>query len=195
VHLGLLRSLVAAGSAAADTEAGAVSTAQTAARSALAAVEELSHGLYPARLADHGLAVALERAAGDGPLQVTVQGQEVPRVEPDVEAAVYFCCLEAMQNAAKHGRASRVEIAVAVHEGALTFTVSDDGDGFVTPGTSPGSGMQNMRDRLEALAGSLAVTSAPGAGTTVSGRVPVRNPPFGRRLPAPRSAAPAVAGH
>jgi signal transduction histidine kinase len=202
VHLGLLRSLVVDGLPA---EPAATAAARTAARSALAAVEELSHGLYPVRLADHGLAVALQQAVGGGPLHVTVQGQDLPRVDPDVEAAVYFCCLEAMQNAAKHGRASRVDIALGVHEGALTFTVSDDGDGFVTAGTSPGlgfvtqgtspgSGMQNMRDRLGALAGSLVVTSAPGVGTTVSGRVPVRSRPVGWRLPGSRPASPSAAG-
>ena len=130
VHLGLLRSLVADRL---PVEPAAVATARTAARSALAAVEELSHGLYPARLAEHGLAVALEQAAGGGPLQVTVQGKHLPGIDPDVEAAVYFCCLEAMQNAAKHGRASRVDIRLTVHEGALTFEVSDDGHGFATP--------------------------------------------------------------
>jgi signal transduction histidine kinase len=205
VHLGLLRSLVAERSSAPpeDVEAptietAAIATARTAARSALAAVEELSQGLYPGRLADHGLVAALEQAVRSGPLQVTVHGQDLRRVDPDVEAAVYFCCLEALQNAVKHARASRVDVHLEVRDGALTFTVSDDGHGFVPPvastATGTGAGMQNMRDRLEAIAGALAVTSAPGAGTRVSGVVPIRGLPGGRRLPAPRSAPPSPAG-
>ena len=190
VHLALLRSLVADGP---PVEPTAVETARTAARSALVAVEELSHGLYPARLADHGLVAALEQAARGGPLQVTVRGQDVRGVDPDAEAAVYFCCLEALQNAVKHARASRVDIRLEVRDGTLAFTVSDDGSGFV-PFSGTGTGMQNMRDRLEALAGSLAVVSAPGTGTAVSGEVPLRGRPLGRLLPSPRSAPPSSAG-
>jgi signal transduction histidine kinase len=193
VHLGLLRALVADRPSAPPAQ---IATARTAARSALAAVEELSHGLYPARLADHGLVVALEQAAHSSPLQVTVRGQDLRRVDPDVEAAVYFCCLEALQNAVKHAQAFRVHVHLEVRNGALAFAVSDDGQGFVppAPGTPTGTGMQNMRDRLEALAGSLDVTATPGLGTTVSGEVPVRGLPGGRRLPAPRSAPPSAGG-
>jgi signal transduction histidine kinase len=200
VRLGLLRSLVADRPPAPldDVEAGAIEPALTAtrsaARSALVAVEELSHGLYPARLAEHGLVAALEQAARSGPLRVTVRGQDLRRADPDVEAAVYFCCLEALQNAVKHGAASRVAVELSIRDGALRFTVSDDGRGFVPRGAGTGAGMQNMRDRLEALAGSLAVASAPGAGTTVSGEIPVRGRPAGLRLPAPRSAPQSPAG-
>jgi signal transduction histidine kinase len=115
-------------------------------------------------------------------------------VDPDVEAAVYFCCLEALQNAVKHAGASRADIQLSVQDAALTFRVSDDGRGFVPSATGTGAGMQNMRDRLEALAGSLRVASVPGLGTTVSGEVPVPGRPDGGRLPTPRSAPPSSVG-
>jgi len=123
-----------------------------------------------------------------------VRGRDVQRVDPDVEAAVYFCCLEAVQNAVKHARAHRVDVRIAVRDDALTFTVADDGEGLAAPPTAAaagsGRGMQNMRDRLEALGAALDVSSVPGAGTTVSGDVPINGRRAGLRLPAPRSAPP-----
>ncbi len=185
VHLGLLRSLVA-DRPSASTAAAAVRAASSA-RSALAALEELSHGLYPARLAEHGLGVALEQAGRTSPVRVAVDARDLPRTDPDVEAAVYFCCLEAMQNAAKHARATRVDLRLVVRDGALTFAVTDDGRGFLASSALPGAGTHNMRDRLEALGGALSVTSAPGAGTTVSGEVPALPRQAAPRVPLPRS--------
>jgi signal transduction histidine kinase len=170
VYLGLVRSLVADRPSALSA---AIETARSSARSALAALDELSSGLYPARLAEEGLHVALEQAARTAPPPVVVVSvDDLPRADLDVEAAVYFCCLEAVQNASKHARASGIGVRLGFRESALTFAVTDDGDGFVPSAALAGTGMQNMRDRLEALAGSLVVASAPGAGTTVSGRVP-----------------------
>jgi signal transduction histidine kinase len=186
VHLGLLRSLVA------DRPSGSppVETARSSARAALAALDELSSGLYPARLAEHGLAVALEQAALSSPLPVAVDARDLPRADPDVEAAVYFCCLEAMQNAAKHAQASRVDLCLASRGGAVTFAVTDDGRGFLASATPAGAGTHNMRDRLESLGGALRVSSAPGAGTTVSGKVPAAPRPAHPGVPAPRSGWP-----
>jgi signal transduction histidine kinase len=76
-----------------------------------------------------------------------------------------------MQNAAKHAQASRVDLRLAIRDGRLSFTVTDDGRGFVASAVAPGAGTQNMRDRLDALGGSLRVASVVGAGTTVSGQV------------------------
>ena len=188
VHLGLVRSLVTARPSASSV---AIETARSSARSALAALDELSSGLYPARLAEDGLLVALHQAARTSPLPVVVRADDLPRADLDVEAAVYFCCLEAMQNAAKHARASRIDLRLAFREGALTFAVTDDGQGFVPSAAAlTGTGMQNMRDRLEALSGSLVITSAPGAGTTVSGAAPTGPRPSFPRVPAPRSSSP-----
>jgi signal transduction histidine kinase len=86
---------------------------------------------------------------------------------------VYFCVLEAMQNIAKYADASGVRISLAESNGDLTFVVEDDGVGF-DPTRARGSGLANMRDRLEALGGDVSVRSSAGAGTTVRGRVPVR---------------------
>jgi signal transduction histidine kinase len=187
VHLGLLQSLLAGRPSGSEVP---VETARSSARAALDALDELSSGLYPARLAEHGLAVALGHAALSSPLPVAVSARDLPRVDPDVESAVYFCCLEAMQNAAKHARASRVDLRLESRAGVLSFAVTDDGRGFVPAATPAGAGTQNMRDRLEALGGTLDVSSAPGAGTTVSGEVPASPRPVAPAVPVPRSGAP-----
>jgi signal transduction histidine kinase len=90
-----------------------------------------------------------------------------------VEAAVYFCALEALQNTAKYSGASRASIRLASHDGHVVFEVKDDGSGFDLGRTRRGTGLQGMADRLEALGGQLEVRSAPGRGTTVVGRIPV----------------------
>jgi signal transduction histidine kinase len=93
---------------------------------------------------------------------------------------VYFCVLEALQNAAKYARASRIEVRLSADDGELSFVVEDDGRGF-DPATTPrGSGLQNMVDRIEALGGSLEIRSSPGEGTAVTGRLPA---PSGKATP------------
>jgi signal transduction histidine kinase len=102
-----------------------------------------------------------------------VQQDGITRYPKPVESAVYFCCLEAMQNAAKHAAgAGHITIDLS-DNGALSFMVADDGAGF-DPGTAPaGAGFHNMRDRLGAINGELTIESEPGHGTLVKGRVPV----------------------
>ena len=97
----------------------------------------------------------------------------IGRYPSEVEAAVYFCCLEALQNVAKYSGASRAVVRIAERGGELHFEVSDDGVGFDPGATSYGTGLQGMADRLEALGGGMGVRSAPGEGTTVQGWVPV----------------------
>jgi signal transduction histidine kinase len=143
---------------------------------ALDDLRDLARGIYPPLLADQGLAAALEAQARKSPLPVTVDARDVGRFPQEVEAAVYFSVLEALQNAAKYSHADTVAVGVA-HEGsALTFTVRDDGRGFDSSATTYGSGLQGIADRLGALDGSLEVDGRPGAGTTVRGRVPTRGP-------------------
>ena len=89
-----------------------------------------------------------------------------------MEAAVYFCCLEALQNVAKYAAASTVHIHLA-DEGGWLSSVADDWHGYDSSTTAMGSGIQNMADRLSALGGTLNVRSVPGGGTTVAGRIPV----------------------
>jgi signal transduction histidine kinase len=94
-----------------------------------------------------------------------------------VEAAVYFCCLEALQNVAKYAAATRAWIRLTQDAGTLRFEVGDDGAGFDTSVTSFGTGLQGMTDRLDAIGGAVRVKSAPGEGTTVIGTIPVASAP------------------
>jgi signal transduction histidine kinase len=139
---------------------------------ALESLRDLARGIYPPLLADKGLGAALEAQARKSPIPVVVHGDGIARFQQEVETAVYFCCLEAVQNAAKYSTAGRVTITLAASEGDLTFSVTDDGVGFDPAATPSGAGLTNMRDRVEALAGVLEIRSEPGAGTTISGSIP-----------------------
>jgi signal transduction histidine kinase len=121
-------------------------------------------------LADAGLAEALRAAVQRSPLAVRVDATQ-ERYSAEVEAAVYFCCLEALQNASKHAPGSNVEIRVWQDDGLLRFEIADDGPGFDPSATSSGHGFQNMADRLGAIGGRVSWQSAPGTGTRVSGEV------------------------
>ena len=107
---------------------------------------------------------------------VAVVADGVGRHPQEVEAAVYFCCLEALQNVAKYAGASKAMVRLHEVDGRLGFEVTDDGRGFDASNTSYGTGLQGMADRLSALGGELTVQSVLGAGTTVSGRLPLRVP-------------------
>jgi signal transduction histidine kinase len=135
-------------------------------------LRDLARGIYPPLLADKGLPAALEAQARKSPLPVTVQPDGIGRYGPDVESAVYFCCLEALNNVAKYADASTVEIRLAQANGELRFEVTDDGRGFETSGSGHGTGLQGMADRLDAIGGMLEVRSALQRGTTISGRIP-----------------------
>lgn len=138
-------------------------------------LRNLAHGIYPPLLVDRGLPEALSAAAGRSALPTTVVAEGIGRFTPDIEAAVYFCRLEAMQNAGKHaGDGSTIAIKVWEEAGALLFEVADDGAGFdPTKRATPGAGFVNMGDRVGAIGGTFGVQSAPGRGTRISGRVPV----------------------
>jgi signal transduction histidine kinase len=122
---------------------------------------------------DRGLREALVAAANRAVLPTDVEA-DVGRYPPDVEAAVYFCCLEAMQNAGKYaGDGSRIRVHVCADEHALRFDVVDDGAGFELNGGPRGHGFVNMADRLGAIGGSLEVESAPGRGARIAGSIPL----------------------
>jgi signal transduction histidine kinase len=140
---------------------------------ALENLRDLARGIYPPLLADLGLAAALGAQAGKSPLPLVVEADGIGRFGQDTEAAVYFCCLEALQNTAKYAHATQARICLRAANGTLSFTVSDDGAGYDTRHTPMGSGLRNMADRLAALGGRLEVQSAPGQGTTITGRLPV----------------------
>ncbi|HXZ76441.1 MAG TPA: histidine kinase, partial [Streptosporangiaceae bacterium] len=146
---------------------------QAQAAGALANLRDLARGIYPPLLADLGLAAALTAQAAKSPLPVTIDAGGIGRYPQDTEAAVYFCCLEALQNTAKYAHAASARICLQAHNGLLRFTVSDDGTGYDARHTPMGSGLRNMADRLAALGGRLQIRSAPGQGTTITAQLPV----------------------
>jgi signal transduction histidine kinase len=133
----------------------------------LEALRDLARGIFPPLLADGGLTAALTAQARKSPLPVEVKADGVTRFPQEVEAAAYFGSLEALQNAAKYSRASRVELVLSASDGWLRFEVRDDGRGFDPKATPRGTGLQNIEDRVEAIGGSLEVVSAPGSGTVL----------------------------
>jgi signal transduction histidine kinase len=140
----------------------------------LASLRSLARGIYPTVLTERGLADAARSAARNAPGPVTVRAAGLGRYRQEIEVAVYFCCLEALQNVAKHaGPGVPAMVKLAEQDGTVCFQVRDGGAGFDWGALDRGSGLTNMQDRLEAVGGSLTVTSAPGAGTVVAGRVPV----------------------
>jgi signal transduction histidine kinase len=144
---------------------------------ALEDLRDLARGIYPPLLADKGLETALESQARKSPVPVTVESDSLGRYAQVVEAAVYFCALEALNNLAKYARASTATVSLSQVDGMLTFEVADDGVGFELASATGGTGLQGMADRLEAIGGMLEVDSAVGSGTIVRGRVPIGGAP------------------
>ncbi len=136
-------------------------------------IRELAHGVYPSLLADRGLAEALRGVSHRLPVEGRLRAAGIGRYPAEVESAVYFCCLEAVQNATKHAADATV-VAITLSDGdALRFEVRDDGGGFDGE-VAEGAGMTNMRDRLAAVGGELEIRSAVGRGTVVTGTVPLQ---------------------
>jgi len=137
-------------------------------------LRDLAHGIYPPLLARRGLRAALSTAALGASDPVLVDVATRARYPAEVEAAVYFCCLEALQNAAKHaGDGARVMLSVHEDEDALVLEVSDDGAGFDPRASQRGAGIANMADRLGAIGGRMRIESTTGAGTRVVGTIPL----------------------
>jgi signal transduction histidine kinase len=141
---------------------------------ALDELRDLAHGIYPPLLSDSGLADALSAAAARAPIPCRVESDGLGRYPRELEAAIYFSCLEALQNSAKHaGRGARAALTIGEEQGDVVFVVEDDGTGFDPARAGAGAGFTNMRDRLGAIGGQLEVDSSPGAGTRVRGSVPL----------------------
>jgi signal transduction histidine kinase len=146
-----------------------------AARDAIDTLSLLSRGIYPRLLADQGLVVALRSAVVVSAIQVAVESDGMERLPAPVEAALFFCCMEAVQNAAKHSGAALVTVRLGEDRTRWRLTVNDDGSGFdpgQKSGAGAGTGLVNMRDRLDAVGGTVTVASVAGTGTTVTALVP-----------------------
>jgi signal transduction histidine kinase len=169
VKLSLAESMLAKDPVAAKRKLGEL---KSDADEALETLRDLARGIYPPLLAEQGLRAAMEAQARRAAVPVTVEAGGLSRHAQDVEAAVYFCVLEALQNAQKHAHTPTVTVRLSESDGRLRFSVRDEGRGF-DAGSAHGSGLQNMRDRVDALGGRLEVVSAAGAGTEVRGALPV----------------------
>jgi signal transduction histidine kinase len=128
-------------------------------------LREISHGIYPPILSESGLGPALEALARRSAVPVELDLNLGPRLGQHVEAAGYYIASEAITNAAKHAQASVIDVCADARDGVLTFSISDDGIGGADPGR--GSGIIGLRDRVEALGGTILVLSPPGQGTTL----------------------------
>jgi len=146
------------------------------AASAVEDLRDLARGIYPPLLAGEGLAAALRAQAAKSPVPTSVEADGIARYPQDVEAAVYFCVLEALQNVAKYAGASSARVRLAASGDELRFEVADNGAGFDSRAKAYGTGLQGMADRLSAHDGTLDVRASPGAGTVVTGRLRVRVP-------------------
>jgi PAS domain S-box-containing protein len=139
---------------------------------ALEELRELARGLHPAILTDRGLRAAVEMLAARAPIRVEIEEIPAERLPGPVEAAAYYLIAEALTNATKYARASRVQARVAAGDEKVVVEVSDDGAGGADP--AAGSGLRGLADRVEALGGSLAVVSPAGAGTVLRAEIPHR---------------------
>ncbi|MBV9093258.1 MAG: hypothetical protein JO132_05205 [Streptosporangiaceae bacterium] len=170
INLRLTRDIVAD-----DPQAAAAMLDQLAddVKATIQELRELAHGIYPPLLADSGLGEALRAAGQRSPQPVRVTAGGIGRYSLEVESAVYFCCLEALQNAAKHAPHAQVDVRVWEESGGLLFSVTDDGPGFDAERARSGHGYVNMADRLGAIGGTVRWESHPGAGARIVGSVPL----------------------
>ena len=140
---------------------------------------ETAKGVSSPLLAELGLVRALRQELGGGQPPVAVDSNGVDeelRIPSDVEAAVYFCCLEAVNNARKHAPGAAIGVRLETVDGRLLFTVRDEGPGWDAKTKSPsaGKGLRNLAARVTAVGGRVEIHSEPGVGTTVEGSAPVR---------------------
>ncbi|MDP9283443.1 MAG: GAF domain-containing sensor histidine kinase, partial [Actinomycetota bacterium] len=170
-NLGAVRALIDSDAEKAKAILGEL---RVAVQEAMQDFRDLAHGIYPPLLQDRGLSEALANAARRASIPTRLAAAEDGRYAPEIEAAVYFCCVEALQNAAKYaGEGARATIRLFEKEEALLFEVVDDGPGLDPARTTFGAGLTNMRDRLEAIGGDLRIESTLGQGTRVVGTIPL----------------------
>jgi signal transduction histidine kinase len=148
-----------------------VSRAREEAQLAVKDLRDLAHGIHPAVLSDLGLRAALQALAARAPVPVEIANVPSEPLPPAVEAAAYFVTAEALTNVAKYAQANECDVCLTVEDGRLRVEIRDDGVGGADP--SKGTGLLGLRDRVEALDGSLEVDSPPDEGTAVIVDLPV----------------------
>jgi signal transduction histidine kinase len=169
IKLALARDRAAAG----DDVTEQLASIERDAAEAVKELRTLAHGIYPTVLRERGLADSLRSISTTAPITIDVTDEGIGRCSPTVEAAIYFCSLEAIQNAVKHaGGDARVTVTLARSEGGIEFAIADDGVGMTGQAPGDGFGLVSMQDRIGAVGGELEIVSSPGAGTCVKGRVP-----------------------
>jgi signal transduction histidine kinase len=173
VHLSLAEGMASRFGEGAEPLVELLGQVKSQAGDALVELRDLARGIYPPLLAAEGLPSALAAQARKSSLDVEIHAGGVARYPQDVEAAVYFCTLEALQNASKYAGDCHVDIELAEADGVLSFVVRDNGAGYDVANCAPGAGLTNMTDRIEALGGTFEVQSHVGTGTEVRGRLPV----------------------
>ncbi len=136
-------------------------------------LRDLAHGIYPALLTERGLASALPAAGRRTSTACSVDVDDIGRLPRQLEAAIYFCCVEAIHNADKHAQATRIAVSVARSGNEVVFTVTDDGRGITNLSRSDGRGVTGMGDRIRAAGGELTIGNGHSGGTVVRGRVPI----------------------
>jgi PAS domain S-box-containing protein len=134
-------------------------------------LREISRGIHPAVLSEGGLGPALRTLVRRSATQVTLRGIIEERLPEPIEVAAYYVVSESLTNAAKHANASHVEVDAAVRDNSLQLSIRDDGAGGAKPAS--GSGLIGLRDRVEALGGTIEIDSQPGKGTHVAVRLPL----------------------
>jgi signal transduction histidine kinase len=143
--------------------------ARTGAGDALRELRDLARGIHPPVLADRGLDAAVRALAAVSPISVTVSVVMPKRPKAPVESAAYFVVAEALANAGKYAHATRVDVRITRAGDELAVEIHDDGSGGADPS---GSGLDGLRSRVQALDGTLAVTSPPGGPTTIRAELP-----------------------
>ncbi len=156
-----------------DRAAEELVTVRAQLQQAIHELRDLAHGIYPALLTERGLSAALPAAGRRTSTPCSVDVGDIGRLPRQLEAAIYFCCVEAMHNADKHAQATQIEVLVARSANAVVFTVADNGRGVTNLGRSDGRGVTGMGDRIRAAGGELTIGNGPSSGTVVRGRVPL----------------------
>ncbi len=143
----------------------------------LEGLRDLARGIFPPLLAEQGVVAALGAHIRKVGANATVEASDAfraQRFDPDTEACIYFCCLQAIQNVIRHADNAPCVVALSSDADAIAFEIRDDGPGFDVAASPRGMGLQIVQDRVDALDGTLEVTSDPGRGTRVAVRLPIR---------------------